>query len=56
MTEQERVEWEQRLRAAVVETIRRRQARRRQRQELDDARNHGLRQRHATKLNRRNPR
>ncbi|MEU6208197.1 hypothetical protein ABZ814_32010 [Micromonospora musae] len=51
MTEQERAEWEQRLAAAVAETVRRRQARRQLRQQLDEARAHGLQQRHRQRLN-----
>ncbi|XTZ16405.1 hypothetical protein ACQSSU_03105 [Micromonospora echinospora] len=52
MTEQERAEWEERLSAAVAETIRRRQKRRAERDHLAQARAHGLRQRHASKTTR----
>lgn len=52
MTEQERAEWEERLQAAVAETVRRRLARRKLREQLDAARAYGLTQRHARKLNR----
>ncbi|MEW2444687.1 hypothetical protein [Micromonospora marina] len=50
MTEQERAEWEQRLRAAVDETLRRRATRRQLREQHQAARNHGLRHRHAARL------
>lgn len=50
MTEQEQAEWQQRLAAAVADTIRRRQARRQLRQQLDTARAHGLQQRHRQRL------
>lgn len=52
MTEQERAEWQQRLQAAVAETLRRRAQRRQQRQDLNAARAAGLRQRHHQKLHR----
>jgi hypothetical protein len=51
MTEQEQVEWEQRLRASVEETLRRRTARAQQRQDHAERRRYGLAQRHARKLN-----
>ncbi|MFD4206255.1 hypothetical protein ACFWRG_09715 [Micromonospora tulbaghiae] len=50
MTEEERAEWEQRLRSAVDETLRRRAARRQLREQHQAARNHGLRHRHAARL------
>lgn len=53
MTGKEQAQWEARLRAAVAETIRRRQARREERAHLADARKVGLTKRHATKTNRR---
>ncbi|MEV4212927.1 hypothetical protein [Micromonospora sp. NPDC049662] len=52
MTEQERAEWEQRLRDAVSETVRRRTRRRQQRQDLNTARTIGLQRRHQAKTNR----
>lgn len=51
MTEQEHAEWQERLRAAVADTIRRRAARRQQHQDFAAARAYGLQQRHARKLN-----
>ena len=52
MTQQERDEWEQRLRAAVAETLRRREARKQLRAQAAIARAHGLKARHQAKLNR----
>lgn len=52
MTEQELDEWEQRLRAAVAETLRKRATRRQQRQDLNEARTVGLQHRHHTKTHR----
>ena len=49
MTEQEQVEWEDRLRQAVAETLRKRQERRRQREQLQAARTIGLERRHQAK-------
>lgn len=50
MTEQERAEWQQRLEAAVAETLRQRQARRQLREQHQAARDIGLRHRHAARL------
>jgi hypothetical protein len=52
MTETERAEWQQRLRAAVEQTLRRRADRAAIRRELNHLRQHGLPARHAQKLNR----
>lgn len=52
MTEQERAEWQERLRAAVAKTLQRRAERRRIRAQLDQARDQGLQHRHQTKLDR----
>ncbi|MEH1013059.1 hypothetical protein V6U90_08100 [Micromonospora sp. CPCC 206060] len=54
MTEQERAHWEERLQAAVAESVRRRKARRDARAQFDAARAHGLQRRHAGKLARKN--
>jgi hypothetical protein len=43
-------EWDKRLERAVAETLRRRRARKAERQELAERRNHGLRARHTAKL------
>lgn len=43
-------EWQERLRAAVEETLRRRAAKKAERLEFQTRRNHGLVQRHAAKL------
>jgi imidazolonepropionase-like amidohydrolase len=51
MTPTEEAEWQQRLQAAVAETVRRREARRQQREQLNAARTHGLQQRHRQRLN-----
>jgi hypothetical protein len=51
MTETELAEWQQRLRAAVEQTLRRRAAKAAIRRELDERRQAGLRERHAHKLN-----
>lgn len=49
-------EWEKRLRAAVAETLRKRQQRRAERAEFKRRRDHGLAARHSAKLARtRNP-
>lgn len=48
--ERERADWERRLRAAVDETLRRRQARRDLREQRQAARDAGLRHRHAARL------
>ncbi|MBM0233367.1 hypothetical protein JNW91_16795 [Micromonospora sp. STR1_7] len=50
MTEQERVEWQQRLQAAVDETLRRRAARRQLHQDHTAARNAGLAHRNRARL------
>ncbi|MEU8220904.1 hypothetical protein AB0C47_34750 [Micromonospora taraxaci] len=52
MTGQDLDEWEQRLRDAVAETVRKRARRRQQRQDLNAARAIGLQHRHHAKTNR----
>ncbi|WP_435589789.1 hypothetical protein [Micromonospora aurantiaca (nom. illeg.)] len=53
MTPDEQTEWQERLRKAVEDTIRRRQEQARIRADHQRRRAHGLRQRHRRKLNRR---
>lgn len=48
-------EWQERLRAAVEKTLRTRQARRAEREQLTERRNHGLAARHNAKLARTPP-
>lgn len=52
MTDEERAEWEERLRTAVAETLRKRAQRRQQRQDLNAARTIGLQHRHHAKTHR----
>jgi hypothetical protein len=52
MTDAESQEWQERLRRAVEQTLRRRAARAEIRRELAHLRQHGLQARHANKLNR----
>jgi len=52
MTEEELQEWQERLRAAVAETLRKRAARAAYRAERATARAYGLQARHHAKLNR----
>lgn len=55
MTGIEPIDWDARLRAAVEETLRKREARRNERETFARRRNHGLKARHAAKLARNSP-
>lgn len=56
MTEIEPIDWEGRLRSAVEETVRKREAKREERRQFAEARQIGLQRRHAAKESRTNPR
>jgi hypothetical protein len=51
----EPIDWDARLRAAVAETVAKRQGRRDERSAMAERRDHGLAQRHAAKLARKPP-